>query len=493
MILVSKIKEFLKVNKKKSIVTVGVLILLVVIFSSKGSDDITTYTAIRDTLAEEIVVSGTIDTDQRVDLSFSDVGRIASVFVGRGDSVSRGSVLASLDAGDLEAELREARANVLLQQATSDASFVDLESARKNIERLTLEQNSLVSSSLRTLLSQGLEAYPVSSSYSVPVPVISGTYTDTTEGSYEISVYSSSSNSGSSFVVSDLENGIYGEALTQYPVSMGTKGLFVQFEDGYNYAKTKWTIDIPNKRSSLYTVNKGLYDQAVATRDRVIAQAEDTYESLRIQESNITNQSITRARIEQAKARVDGILARIAKRKIIAPFSGVIQEVNLKVGESVTTAFQSAIILSSPGGYGVELSVPELFISKLRAGLPVSVEVDALAGQLFSGTLSTVSSSETERGGVSLYQGYVTFDEGVDSKVFRAGMTATVRILVQEFKDIIVIPNEYIERDISGISRVKIMKNDETMEKEVILGVRNSMGLVHIIEGVDEGDVLVDW
>ncbi len=493
MMSVSKITGFLKVNKKKILIVGGVLILLVIIFSGKKGEDLPIYTVVRDNLVEEIVVSGTIDTDQRVDLSFSDIGRIASVSVDRGDAVSSGRVLASLDTGDLEAELREARANVLLQQATSDASFVDLESARKNVDRLTIEQNSLVASSLRTLLSQGLEAYPVSSSYSVPAPVISGTYGDIKEGSYEINVYSSGSSSGASFVVSGLENRIYGEALSQYPVPLGTKGLFIQFEDDYSYINTKWTIDIPNKRSSLYTINKGAYDQALATRDRVIAQAEDTYESLRIQESDTTNQSITRARIEQAKARVDGILARIAKRKIIAPFAGVIQEVNLKAGESVTTAFQSAIILSSPGGYGVELSIPELFISKLRAGLPVTVEVDALVGQVFSGTLSTVSSSETDRDGVSVYQGYVTFDKDVDVSVFRAGMTATVRISVQEFKDVVVVPGEYIERDTSGISRVKIMQDEESVEKEVTLGVRNSAGLVHVIEGISEGDVLVAW
>ncbi|MCF7831919.1 MAG: biotin/lipoyl-binding protein [Candidatus Pacebacteria bacterium] len=493
MMSVSKITGFLKANKKKILIGGGVIILLVIIFSGNKGEEISTHTVTRDTLIEEVVVSGTIDTDQRVDLSFSDVGRIASVSVDRGDTVSSGSVLASLDTADLEAELREARANVLLQQATGDASFVDLESARKNIDRLTLEQDSLVASSLRTLLSQGLEAYPVSSSYSVPAPIISGTYGDIKEGSYEISVYASGSSSGASFVVSGLEDRMYGEALSQYPVPLGTKGLFIQFEDGYSYTNTKWTIDIPNKRSSLYTVNKGAYDQALATRDRVIAQAEDTYESLRIQESDTTDQSITRARIEQAKARVDGILARIAKRKIIAPFKGIIQEVNLKVGESVMTAFQSAIILSSPGGYGVELSIPELFISKLSAGLPVTVEVDALVGEVFSGTLSTVSSSETDRDGVSVYQGYVTFDKDVDVSVFRAGMTATVRILVQEFKDIIVVPNEYIERDTSGISRVQIMKDEETIEKEITVGIRNSAGLVHVIEGVNENDVLVAW
>lgn len=493
MMSVSKITEFLKANKKKIFIGGGMVILLIIAFSGKKGEEISTHTVTRDTLIEEVVVSGTIDTDQRVDLSFSDVGRIASVSVKRGDRVSSGRVLASLDTADLEAELREARANVSLQQATSDASFVDLESARRNIDRLTLEQNSLVSGSLRTLLSQGLEAYPVSSSYSVPAPVISGTYADTAQGSYEISVYASSSTAGASFVVSGLENNLYGEALTQYPVPLGTKGLFIQFPAGYNYINTKWTIDIPNERSSLYTVNKGVYDQALATRDRVIAQAEDTYASLRIQESEATDQSITRARIEQAKARVDGILARIARRKIIAPFSGIIQEVNLKVGESVTTAFQSAIILSSPGGYGVELSIPELFISKLSAGLSVIVEVDALPGQVFSGTLSTVSSSETDRNGVSVYQGYVIFDKDVDVSVFRAGMTATVRILVQEFKDVLVVPNEYIERDTSGISRVKMMQGEETIEKEIIIGMRNNAGLVHVVEGVNENDILVAW
>jgi HlyD family secretion protein len=493
MLFLKAMLSFFATHKKKILFFVMVALLAYLVFSRNSKDEMSVYAVIKDSLVEEVVVSGVIDTDQRVDLSFSDVGRIASVSVSRGDTVSRGAVLAALDTSDLEAELREARANVLLQQATGDVSSVDLQSARNNIDRVKSEQNTLVSNALRTLLSQGLEAYPASSSYSVPPPVISGTYLGLEQGRYVISVYASSSSSGASFVVSGLEGGMYGEALSQYPVPLGSRGLFVQFSEGFNYINTKWEIDIPNTRSSVYTINKGIYDSALATRDRVIAQAEDTYESLRTQESNTTNQSVTRARIEQAQARVDGILARIAKRKIMAPFSGIIQEVNLRVGESVTAAFQSVITLSSRGGYGIEISVPELFISKLSPGLPVMIHVDALPGEQFLGVLDTVSFSEIKRDGVSLYQGNVSFDSAIDMSVFRAGMTATVRILVQEFKDVMVVPSEYIQRDASGNSRVQVKNGDTVEEKKIVTGFRNSAGLVHVVDGITEGDILVMW
>ncbi|MSP92806.1 MAG: efflux RND transporter periplasmic adaptor subunit [Myxococcales bacterium] len=66
---------------------------------------------------ETLTLTGTLKPDAEVDLAFKLPGRVAEVFVQRGDVVKAGAVLARLDGRDIEAQAAQARAGMKAAQA----------------------------------------------------------------------------------------------------------------------------------------------------------------------------------------------------------------------------------------------------------------------------------------------------------------------------------------------------------------------------------------
>ena len=69
-------------------------------------------------LVEEVSATGQVKPAQKIDLSFEQSGKVASVMVQTGDSVKTGQILARLNTAEIQAQIRQAQANVASAQAT---------------------------------------------------------------------------------------------------------------------------------------------------------------------------------------------------------------------------------------------------------------------------------------------------------------------------------------------------------------------------------------
>jgi multidrug efflux pump subunit AcrA (membrane-fusion protein) len=224
---------------------------------------------------------------------------------------------------DLSASLKNAQAALTIAKAgvTTNSS---------NVEKVTKEQDALVENARRALFSNDLEAVPRSDTISVSAPVITGSYTGP-EGEYYIHVSGASSSTAQGFTVTGLEDNVSNTALLNKSVALGTRGLFIQFAESGQYAYTDWIVSIPNKRSSTYSMYYNAYLAAKNARDIAIANAQ----------SNIgttsADQSVAQARVDQAQSTVDSIISQMNKRRIVAPFSGVVSNLSLKPGQSTSS------------------------------------------------------------------------------------------------------------------------------------------------------------
>src|SRR5882757_9849 len=162
----------------------------------------------------------TNSTDNSVDLAFPKAGRVATVSVKVGDHVTAGQTLAVLDAGDAQGVVTQAKGALELAEAQYASTDVQYGNAKK-------QQDVLVQNALRTLRSSGLQATSTTQDDS-QTPAISGTYTCSAEGSYNIHPYASGANSGFSFTYDGLEKG-GGIVTFSTPQPLGTCGLFIQF------------------------------------------------------------------------------------------------------------------------------------------------------------------------------------------------------------------------------------------------------------------------
>lgn len=462
------------------------IIAVIFIFKKNNNDSFLTYTVIKQDISDELFLAGTIDAKKRVDLGFASSGRIKKVNYQIGDVVKKGSVIAEIEQNRLSADLAQAQANFTLARVET---ITDISSAKESLEKQIREQNILVEGLYEEYLSGDLQAYNVDDrSRTATAPVISGNYTADAEGEYFLDIYNSGAESGFSFVLSGLEKGTF-TAENQKPGKLGNNGLFIEFNPLGSYGNSEWVIPVPNNRSDSYNSRRRAYETAKATRDRVIAELENNVDRV----SGIDSESqISRddARRAQAKAQVSSVVAQLGDGKIRAPFDGIIVRNNLEIGE-IISAFTPLITVFADDTRKLQLNTPEIYINKIAEGDTVSIKLDAYPDEKFIGIVDFIDVIDTEVDGVPVYQTDIILQDN-DPRI-RAGMNAKASIIAEERLGVIAVPNHYISLDANGISRVLVKSADSTRGKSIIVetGFRGNDGLIEIISGLNEGDIIL--
>ena len=477
-----------KFKIKKRYIALGVIVLLIILLVGGGQkakrDAKEYYEVVQGDISEEVVLAGDIDIEDRADLGFGFSGRVSSVMVVEGQQVKEGDFIAQLSMNQLQAELLEAQANLRQAQADKGATSVDLDFSSKNLENTIAEQDVLVEAAYRALLNEDLQAYSVDESEDAPAPIISGTYTGDVEGDYVLSVYSSAAPSGYSFNLRGLESDSY-SVRTSNPGQLGERGLFALFDADGRYSGTEWVVSIPNTRSSTYVAKKNAYDQAVASRNKLISQAEDDFSQTQIRE---TGSSKSSAAVAAAEARVASVRAQMRDGVIRAPFDGVIGRVDLKEGE-VISANTAYVTLVGEGEFELQLNVPEIDVAKIAIEDPITITLDAYGDELtWEGVINSIDVIDTIVDGVPVYETRATI-QNTDSRI-RVGMGAKARIVTEEKQGVLVAPKYFFTRVSEGYEAT-LLRDGKEITTLVSLGIEGSGGLVEITEGVEAGDTIV--
>ncbi|NVN96708.1 biotin/lipoyl-binding protein [Candidatus Nomurabacteria bacterium] len=258
-----------------------------------------------------------------INLSFPKSGRVEKVSIVTGQKVYKGEILAKLVSPDGEGQVAAAKGALDL----AEAQYASLNLQYKNAKS---QQDLIVKNAYQTLLSSGLEGIP--SEQDQNTPVITGTYSCEKEGSYEIAPYQSSdSDTGLSFNYKGVETGT-GAIKYDNSVPLGDCGLQIKWKHvTYFNPNTKWTIDIPNTKSSVYLANKNAYELALESRDKILSELLTTIGS------DTSKTSVATAQVNAAKGAYEAALGAYQNNIITAPSDGIISFVDkdLKVGQGV--------------------------------------------------------------------------------------------------------------------------------------------------------------
>ncbi len=118
------------------VAAVIVVVLGFVFFGNGNGKEVTKVS--RMDIVQEVMAIGKVKPSQNVSLGFDKSGRISSVFADVGLEVSKGQVLASLESGDINADILKANATLEEEiiklrelQNTAPASYAD---AYRNLE-----------------------------------------------------------------------------------------------------------------------------------------------------------------------------------------------------------------------------------------------------------------------------------------------------------------------------------------------------------------------
>ncbi|MCU0496422.1 MAG: efflux RND transporter periplasmic adaptor subunit [Anaerolineae bacterium] len=186
--------------------------------------------------------------------------------------------------------------------------------------------------------------------------------------------------------------------------------------------------------------------------------------------------------LEQAQNAADRTL-------LTAPFSGVIAQNNLIVGQLPPTDSISVLLIDT-SGYYIDVPIDETDVVNVQVGQSVTLVLDALPEANISGQVTQIAVTPTRVGQLVTYLVRVALDP--TSEAIRIGMTATARIATQEVKDTLLIRNSFIRIDrTTQQAFVTIALEDGTYQEiPIVLGARNDT-FSQVVSGVTEGQRIV--
>lgn len=121
--LIRKILQLVKSHKKISLPIIIVLVLLIIIFWPKNAAIIETQPAKKGDLVKSLSVSGSIESQTMVNLTFQAGGTVTYIGARQGDEVYKGQAIVSLDKQKLEANFRQAQQDFIAAKAASEQYY----------------------------------------------------------------------------------------------------------------------------------------------------------------------------------------------------------------------------------------------------------------------------------------------------------------------------------------------------------------------------------
>ncbi len=188
------------------------------------------------------------------------------------------------------------------------------------------------------------------------------------------------------------------------------------------------------------------------------------------------------------KADIESLKASINRREISAPFDGMIGIRNVYLGQYLQ-AGTDIVRLEDTSVMRIRFTVPQTEISRIHIAQEVDIKVDAYPNHSFKGSISAIEPAVNAQSGLIQVQANIPNSDGK----LRSGMFARTNIILPKLTDQIVLPQTSITFTLYGDSVYVITNKDgeERVEQRVVkVGERNK-DIVHVLDGVKDGDRVV--
>ncbi len=520
-----RIKSFF--NKKRTIWTVVTLFALLIVWfffiREPENTSIQSALVVKKDIKKTVLTTGQVVSATDLSLSFQSSGVVRRLNVKEGDKVFVGQTLASLDQGVAQANLGSARGaltqakanyekvkagavveDIAVSQTAVDSATVTLDNAKQTLKnQLSKSYNdayTAVITSTNILFSNPQSNSP---QFSIPGTVQTNIQSVTQANQDRVAINSmleewqkkiqNMSNSDADILTQEslsnltkissyLSNLI--SLLNNYTqiTSGGSQTTVTTYATSLSTAKT--TVD-----TSYTTLTTS--SQSVKSAGYSLAQAKA---SLQLKKTGARPEdiNIALAQVQSAEGQYSSALSNLNNTVIVAPASGTITEVKIKLGEQAT-ALSPVIKLLDVDKLRTEAQVSEADIASLKVGQVIDNTFDALGpDKHFESRLVVINPASTLVSGVVNYKIIGSLENIPEIK---PGMSSNMTILVYEKKDVLVVPSgAIINKDGKKIVRVvNDAKNKTYDEVEVTLGLEADGGDVEIISGLTNGQEVVTF
>lgn len=265
------------------------------------------------------------------------------------------------------------------------------------------------------------------------------------------------------------------------------------YEKAYNWRKqlngkveiteTYWEFGVLKTRTYKGFPSQDTIEQA----DKDLALAESKLNDARREYERLLKGEES-SDVTAAKARVEAAQATLNLARLAAPFNGTITQASPSVGDQVTTG-TVGFRIDDLSSLLVDVQVSEVDINSVVVGQFATLSFDAILNKEYHGKVVQVGQAgETVQGVVSFT---VTVELTDADELVKPGMTAAVNVVIEEEKDVLLIPNRAV-RLVDG-DRVVYVLDENNLPKQVKITLGVSSDTMSVLAGgeINEGDLII--
>jgi HlyD family secretion protein len=365
----------------------------------------------RATLLSTVDSSGSVTPESKVTLSFGTSGTVAKVNVQVGDHVKKGDVLAELDASSLQLQLAQQQQSFLSQQASYS---------------MTIQPDPDAVKSAQIAFDNAAAAYRLAQQKYAA------------NGANQ--VLTSCSNLDNAKQTYDDAVNAYNALLANWRAVVNGSYQISPQKAQLDRAKAAYDVALANCNLSKSTANDSSGVQSAAAQ---LQQAKLNLDTL-MTPSELTL-AMAKAQLDQARLSLTQVQQQLDNAKIVAPFNGVVTQVNAIVGGASGSA---TIVAADDAQLNIGVLVDETQIGQLNLGQKVQVTFDGLPGTTTTGTVGRINPAGTVSQGVVNY--LVNVDLDPTTSTLRLDMSANVRIILETHANVLAVPGGSIRTDAQG-------------------------------------------
>jgi membrane fusion protein (multidrug efflux system) len=252
----------------------------------------------------------------------------------------------------------------------------------------------------------------------------------------------------------------------------------IRFQEGQRVSKgeTLVTLDPAINEAEVLQAKANL-TLAKSKFDRSVDLAKSNFISGQAKDEAENNLKVAQAALTLAEA-------KLAKTTIKAPFSGIIGLRAVSVGDYVKEG-ADMVNLEAVDPLKVDFRVPEIYLTQVKVGQPLSVTLDAMAGKTFEGRVYAVNPLLDAAGRAVVIRAQV---RNADTSL-RPGMFTRVRLVTKDVQNALVVPEQSLVPQGEEQFVFKVV-DGKAVRQKVELGQRRD-GKAEVVNGVAFDDVVV--
>ena len=442
---------------------------------SENKEDVELVSIETGPLVISTLATGNVRPKAKITLSFEVAGRAEQVLIEAGERVEEGQVLAKLDTTDAELQVKRAEASLHVAQAQLEQIRAG---ARSEEEAISEAQLRAAQAALTRALAQQeqLEAGSIDAD-------VAAVEAEVASAMAEQRVARDQHDDTMRCKTIKLPDGEKKEVCP----ALGTMEEQARYRlhaanEALEAAQTRLDAVAGGKASQIQAA-KAAVQAAAAERDVAQAQLDLLRAGAAAEEVKIAE-----AAVEEAQVSLEIARSSLQKCTLKAPFTGVVETVNLARGEGVSPQM-SVVTLVDDSQFKIEADVDESDIEWLEVGQEAEITLDAFPGRQLTGRVRAIAPSASIDAGVVLYR--VTVEIDSTDLSLRGGMTADTEIIKERRENVLVAPNRaiWIDAD-TGKTFVEKMVDGEPKVTFVEQGAANEEWS-EVLSGLEQGDELV--